>query len=250
MQTPLDVADVDADALAAQVDAVLNDDLYWFPVRHHSAAVARHLETVIAQRRPKVVFIEGPSEAQELIPFVIDSETRPPIAIYSSYRDDDNVLGLAGSASPAEDIPPRFACWYPLLAYSPEFVAMQAAARVDADVVFIDLPHFALLERRMGTPARPPDDRGPDIKAEDRTAETPHQTEFEDRARIGRRSAKGREIGDQRLAITEMRLVLRVDPPRTLGVTRHARMRIGRKHAGQAMPGAHGLLRRSDRGCV
>ena len=157
IRTPDPAPILDAEALAKQVDAVLNDELFWFPVRHHSASVARHLETVIAQRRPKVLFIEGPAEAQNLIPFVIDSETRPPIAIYSSYRDDDNVLGLAGIASPAEDIPPRFACWYPLLAYSPEFVAMQAAARVNADVVFIDLPHFAQLERRTGTLVPPPD---------------------------------------------------------------------------------------------
>lgn len=177
MQPIINAADLDAAALSAQVDAVLDDALYWFPVRHHSAAVARHLETVIAQRRPKVVFLEGPAEAQELIPFVIDSETRPPVAIYSSYRDDNNVLGLAGIASPAEDIPPRFACWYPLLSYSPEFVAMQAAARVNADVVFIDLPHFALLDRRVGTPARPPDDRGPEIEVDDRTGRSVHPTD-------------------------------------------------------------------------
>lgn len=104
----MNVDGLDAKALAARVDAVLNDALYWFPVRHHSAAVARHLESVIARRRPKVVFIEGPAEAQDLIPFVIDRETHPPVAIYSSYRDDDNVLGWAGVLSPAEDIPARF----------------------------------------------------------------------------------------------------------------------------------------------
>lgn len=144
MSEPL--VQLDAVALAAQVDAVLADDLYWFPVRHHSAAVARHLETVIAERRPKVVFLEGPAEAQELIPFAIDSETRPPFAIYSSYRDDDNVLGLAGIESPAPDIPAKFACWFPLLAYSPELIAMQTAARIGADVVFIDLPYFAQIK--------------------------------------------------------------------------------------------------------
>lgn len=148
MHDALAATDIDLAALAARVDAVLNDELYWFPVRHHSAAVARHLEEVIAQRKPKVVFIEGPSEAQDLIPFVVDADTKPPVAIYSSYRDDNNVLGLAGIASPAADIPPRFACWYPLLAYSPEFIAMQAAKKIKADVVFIDLPHYALIKRK------------------------------------------------------------------------------------------------------
>jgi hypothetical protein len=139
---------VDPEALQAQVDAVLNEELYWFPVRHHSVSAARHLDRVIAQRRPKVIFIEGPAEAQSLAPFVTDEETRPPIAIYSSYRDDDNVLGLAGIASPSADIPARFAAWYPLLTYSPEYVAMQAAARIKADVVLIDLPHYAEIASR------------------------------------------------------------------------------------------------------
>ena len=69
--------------------------------------------------------------------------TVPPIAIYSSYRDDDNVLNLNGIQSPAGDIPSRFAVWYPLTPYSPEYVAMQTATKLHAEVVFIDLPHHA-----------------------------------------------------------------------------------------------------------
>ncbi|MGE3807255.1 MAG: DUF5682 family protein [Gemmataceae bacterium] len=137
---------LDVDAVRARVDAVLAEPLFWFPVRHHSPSVARHLEAVLLARKPKLVFIEGPHEANELIKHVVDPKTKPPIAIYSSYRDDNNVLGLAGVASPAEDIPPRFAAWYPLLAYSPEYVAMQTAKKIGAAVVFIDLPHHALIK--------------------------------------------------------------------------------------------------------
>jgi hypothetical protein len=145
LQRVADQLPLDADALRARVEAVLAEPLHWFPVRHHSPAVARHLEAVLLERTPKIIFIEGPHEANELIPHVVDPKTRPPIAIYSSYRDDDNVLGLAGIASPSKDIPPRFSCWYPLLAYSPEYVAMLAAKRVGAEVVFMDLPHHALI---------------------------------------------------------------------------------------------------------
>jgi hypothetical protein len=137
---------LDVEAIGRQVDEMLSDALYWFPVRHHSPAVARHLEAAIAKRRPKLVFIEAPWEANELIPYVVDAKTKPPVAIYSSYRDDDNVLGLAGIESPAADIPARFACWYPLLEYSPEYVALRAAARVGAKGLFMDLPHHALLK--------------------------------------------------------------------------------------------------------
>src|SRR5258708_4341204 len=63
-------AALDLDALVARVDAVLNEDLYWFPVRHHSPAIARQLGACIRERLPKVVFIEGPHEAQAMIEFL------------------------------------------------------------------------------------------------------------------------------------------------------------------------------------
>ena len=37
-------ASLDPAALTARVDAVLGEDLYWFPVRHHSPSIARALE--------------------------------------------------------------------------------------------------------------------------------------------------------------------------------------------------------------
>jgi hypothetical protein len=149
---PLIQKELDAAAISEQVEAVLRDELYWFPVRHHSHTAARHLASAIQTRRPKVVFIEGPFEANHLIPFVVDAQTTPPIAIYSSYRDDDNVLGLNGVVSPAVDIPARFAVWYPLTAYSPEYVAMKTARSLGAEVVFIDLPHHALVEPKRSAP--------------------------------------------------------------------------------------------------
>ena len=108
---------LDIDALERRVAAVLAEDLYWFPVRHHSPAAARFVASALEERRPKIVFIEGPAEANHLVPHLLNAKTKPPIAIYSSYRDDTNVLGLAGTASPAADIPARFSSWYPLLEY-------------------------------------------------------------------------------------------------------------------------------------
>src|SRR5579884_3758864 len=110
---------LDQEEVARQVDAVLAEPLYWFGVRHHSHTVARHLESALRHRKPKVIFIEGPYEANDLIPYIVDPKTEPPVAIYSSYRDDNNVLGLNGILSPAPEIPTRLAVWYPLTAYSP-----------------------------------------------------------------------------------------------------------------------------------
>ena len=129
-----------------QVSDVLSEPLYWFPVRHHSHSVARHLVAAIKSRKPRMVFIEGPYEANDLIPHVVDAKTEPPVAIYSSYRDDNNVLGLNGLVSPAADIPARFAVWYPMTPYSPEYLAMKTAEAIGAEVAFIDLPHHALIK--------------------------------------------------------------------------------------------------------
>jgi hypothetical protein len=142
----LAAAGLNPDQIVAEVEAVLADPLYWFPVRHHSPSTARHLATVIKTRKPKVIFIEGPFEATDLIQHVVHAETVPPVAIYSSYRDDDNVLGWNGIASPAPDIPARYSSWYPLTAYSPEYVTMKTAANIGAECQFIDLPHHAGLE--------------------------------------------------------------------------------------------------------
>jgi hypothetical protein len=146
-------AGLDPAAISRRVDEVLTDPLYWFPVRHHSPTTARHLRAAITARKPKVVFIEGPYEANDLIPHITDAATSPPIAIYSSYRDDSNVLGLNGHMSAAPDIPARFAAWYPMTPYSPEYVAMKTAATIKAEVVFIDLPHHALVQRHVPDPA-------------------------------------------------------------------------------------------------
>src|SRR4029077_20447328 len=107
----------------------------------------------LTARKPKILFIEGPFEANHLIPFVTDAATAPPVAIYSSYRDDTTAPGMSGTASPAADIPARFAVWYPLTPYSPEYVAMKTAVSLKAEVVFIDLPHHAMI--------RPQDDAAP-----------------------------------------------------------------------------------------
>ncbi|HEY9731531.1 MAG TPA: DUF5682 family protein [Drouetiella sp.] len=138
--------EIDVGDIKNSVDRVLSDRLFWFPVRHHSPTVARHLQEVIQHCKPKMLFIEGPADCGELITHLVDSSTKPPIALYSSYRDDDNVLGLNGICSASADIPACFASWYPMLTYSPEYVAMVLAKKMGIAVTFIDLPHYALIK--------------------------------------------------------------------------------------------------------
>ena len=134
-----------ASVIEAAVDDILSQDWYWFPVRHHSPAVARQVQAAILQRRPKLLLIEGPADANALIPFLADRKTRPPVAIYSCFQDTTNHLQLAGIASATPDIAPRWAAWYPFVDYSPELVALRTAMKLGADVCFMDLPHYGRL---------------------------------------------------------------------------------------------------------
>ena len=129
------------------VDQIIADPLYWFPVRHHSPATALHLKAAIMERKPKIILIEGPSESNELIPILQDAQAKPPVAVYSCFEDVDNQFGLAGIKSASEDIAPRWACWYPFMEYSPELVAIRTAKKIGATVRFIDLPHYARIDK-------------------------------------------------------------------------------------------------------
>ncbi|MCC7369185.1 MAG: hypothetical protein IT306_12225 [Chloroflexi bacterium] len=94
------------------------------PIRHHSPAAALHVGRLIRERRPRVVLIEGPSDATDLIEQLTDPATRPPVAVYAYQRQGEDVR----------------AAYYPFCAYSPEYVAMTAGREVGAEVRFCDLP--------------------------------------------------------------------------------------------------------------
>ena len=146
----------DAEQIRAEVDAVLGEALYWFPVRHHSPVVAHHLERAIRERKPEVLFLEAPADLQDLLPHIADARTRPPVALYGSFKP----------TATEEDPEPRGrASWYPLVSYSPEAVAMRTASKLGVEVVFMDLPH----DRRFGDP---PDD-APTAKEGDESALDP-----------------------------------------------------------------------------
>ncbi|MBX9691413.1 MAG: hypothetical protein K2Z81_03445, partial [Cyanobacteria bacterium] len=156
IQTPIEAVeitseslDLDIERLVSRVAEVLNDDIYWFPVRHHSPAVAHRVREAIETRKPKVVFIEGPSDANHLIPFLLDSKTKPPVAVYCSFRDEENKLELAGVATASEEIPFSSASWFPMLSYSPELVALQVCKELGVPSFFIDLPYHTQAARHI-----------------------------------------------------------------------------------------------------
>ncbi|MGW0612970.1 DUF5682 family protein [Streptomyces sp. NPDC002788] len=92
-------------------------------VRHHGPGSARAVRAALEEARPRVVLIEGPPEADALIPLAADEEMRPPVALLAHAVDE----------------PGRSVFW-PLAEFSPEWVAIRWALEHGVPARFIDLP--------------------------------------------------------------------------------------------------------------
>ncbi|MGW1050136.1 DUF5682 family protein [Streptomyces sp. NPDC001118] len=92
-------------------------------VRHHGPGSARAVRTALDAARPAVVLIEGPPEADALIPLAADPDLRPPVALLAHAVDE----------------PGRSAFW-PFAEFSPEWVAIHWALDHGVPAHFIDLP--------------------------------------------------------------------------------------------------------------
>jgi hypothetical protein len=123
---------------AAPID--LDCRVVYLPVRHHSPACAWHADRLMRQLRPDAVLIEGPRNANALLPLLTHPATRTPVALYLTYIDR------------TEEPASRHAAWYPMCDYSPELAAIRAAAAVGCRAQFIDL---SLPEVAAATGQRP-----------------------------------------------------------------------------------------------
>lgn len=111
----------------------------FFPIRHHSPSCSFHLGKVIEQYNPDCILIEGPENANHLIPILTNPDTIPPVAFYYSYHDSKSYVGKE-----KED----YKCYYPFLEYSPELEALKQAKEREIPALFIDLPYG---QRLIGT---------------------------------------------------------------------------------------------------
>ncbi|MGW1808037.1 DUF5682 family protein [Streptomyces sp. NPDC002078] len=92
-------------------------------VRHHGPGSARAVRGALDAAQPAAVLIEGPPEADALIPLAADPDLRPPVALLAHAVDE----------------PGRSAFW-PFAEFSPEWVAIRWALEHGVPAQFIDLP--------------------------------------------------------------------------------------------------------------
>jgi hypothetical protein len=93
-----------------------------FGVRHHGPGSARSLVEDLTRLAPDCVLIEGPPDANAIIPLAADKAMRPPVAILV-YDPDE----------------PHDAAFYPFAVFSPEWQAIRHGLGAGVPVRFIDL---------------------------------------------------------------------------------------------------------------
>jgi hypothetical protein len=110
-------------------------------VRHHGPGSARAVRRALSAFQPDAVLIEGPPEADSLVPLAGDESMRAPVALLAYAAD-------------AKDPKSRAAFW-PFAEFSPEWQAIRWAVAHDIPVRFIDLPasiRFGIGEPRATRP--------------------------------------------------------------------------------------------------
>ncbi|WP_232631316.1 DUF5682 family protein [Methylobacterium sp. Leaf118] len=135
-------------------------DIRLFGIRHHGPGSARSLKAALDALAPDCLLIEGPPDADALIPLAAHAGMAPPVALLV-YRPDR----------------PRDCAFFPFAAFSPEWVAMRHGLAAGATLRFIDLPHAIQLADGFG--ASPPPPEAAPIEAEPvaEAADTPPEPE-------------------------------------------------------------------------
>ncbi|MDO4245705.1 MAG: DUF5682 family protein, partial [Deinococcus sp.] len=101
------------------------------PIRHHGPGSARSVLTALDTLRPATLLVEGPPDADPLIPFLAHPDTVPPVAVLAHVH-----------------LSPEHSVFYPLAEFSPEWVAIRWALKNDVPVGFMDLPAAVTLAQQ------------------------------------------------------------------------------------------------------
>ncbi|HEX4658681.1 MAG TPA: DUF5682 family protein, partial [Streptosporangiaceae bacterium] len=102
-------------------------------IRHHGPGSARSVERALDDLKPDAVLVEGPPEAEPLLPLASHPDMRPPVALLGYATDD-----------------PGRAAFYPFTCFSPEWQAIRYSLAERVTLRMIDLPLAHVL-------AEPPD---------------------------------------------------------------------------------------------
>ena len=94
-----------------------------FGIRHHGPGSARSLRKALEKLQPDTILIEGPPDAESLLPLVASPQMQPPVALLIYLPDN-----------------PKESVYYPFAVFSPEWQAIQFGLSNNIPVRFMDLP--------------------------------------------------------------------------------------------------------------
>ncbi|HVT70761.1 MAG TPA: DUF5682 family protein, partial [Trebonia sp.] len=100
-------------------------------IRHHGPGSARARVAELDRIQPETVLIEGPADADPILPLAVAEGMAPPVALLA-YAPDE----------------PRISAFWPYAVFSPEWQALTWALRRQVPVRFCDLPASMVLADR------------------------------------------------------------------------------------------------------
>lgn len=106
-----------------------------FGIRHHGPGSARSLLASLEALAPDAILVEGPPEAEALLPLALHPEIKPPVALLAYVPDE-----------------PQRAAFFPFAVYSPEWQAFHFGLERGLPVRLMDLPQkhwLALREEEL-----------------------------------------------------------------------------------------------------
>lgn len=92
-------------------------------IRHHGPGSCRNVLNYLQELKPDLILLEGPAEAEALVPYIRDEQMVPPVALLA-YQPDQ----------------PQNAVFYPFAEFSPEWQTLRYAVQNEIPLRFFDLP--------------------------------------------------------------------------------------------------------------
>ena len=115
-------------------------NLHIFGIRHHGPGSARSLRDALETLQPDAILVEGPPDANGMLPLLVHPEMQPPVALLIYVPDQ-----------------PQHCVYYPFAVFSPEWQAIHYGLTHNIPVRFMDLPQAHQL---VEIPQESSDDQG------------------------------------------------------------------------------------------
>lgn len=97
--------------------------LHIFGIRHHGPGSARSLRDALEALQPDAILVEGPPDANKMLPLLVHPEMQPPVALLIYVPEQ-----------------PQRCVYYPFAVFSPEWQAIHYGLTHGVTVRFMDLP--------------------------------------------------------------------------------------------------------------